>query len=108
MVNELFDVLMKTILSYFVWILICLPLAYGIFSLTGAYPHYSIGERNGYITKISISGVVFKTNEGEMQIGTGQQAALQAPFAFSVADTAVFSEGKAICRWAKKSKSEIL
>lgn len=54
------------------------------FGLEGLYPGYSTGVRHGYITKISRKGVIFKTYEGEMQIGTGQQAALQEPFEFSV------------------------
>lgn len=54
------------------------------FGLEGLYSGYSTGVRHGYITKLSRKGVIFRTYEGEMQIGTGQQAALQEPFAFSV------------------------
>jgi len=50
----------------------------------GLMPTYSIGQRDGYITKMSCKGVIFKTWECEMQVGSGQQAALQAPWAFSI------------------------
>jgi len=58
-----------------------------IVALTGGLLEgYSDGYREGYITKVSQRGVVFKTFEGQMQIGTGQQAALQEPFEFSISD----------------------
>ncbi len=50
----------------------------------GFVPNYSIGERVGYVTKLSYKGLVFKTYEGQLQIGQGSQGALQEPFAFSV------------------------
>lgn len=56
-------------------------------STTGLYPGYSQGVREGYLVKISEKGMIFKTWEGQIQIGTGQQAALQEPFSFSIAKT---------------------
>lgn len=50
----------------------------------GLVPDYSSGTRDGYITKLSNKGLMWKTNEGEMQVGTGNMAALQEPFEFSV------------------------
>lgn len=56
-------------------------------STTGFWPNYSIGERVGYVTKISLQkGIIWKTTEGQMQLGSGQLAALQEPFSFSVVD----------------------
>jgi len=50
----------------------------------GLYDGYSTGIRDGYVTKLSRTGFIFKTWEAEMQLGTGKQAALQRPFKFSV------------------------
>ena len=64
-------------------------LAVGIFShatiglTSGLMPDYSEWMRDGYITKISKKGVIWKTWEGQMQIGTGEMAAIQAPFEFT-------------------------
>ena len=56
---------------------------------TGFMPTYSLGERIGYITKVSEKGMIFVTWEIEMQLGTGDQAALQAPEQFCVQDSNV-------------------
>lgn len=53
---------------------------------TGAIPDYSEGVREGYITKLSVKGYIWKTNEGEIQVGAGEMAALQEPFAFCCPD----------------------
>ncbi len=50
----------------------------------GMFPNYGDGVREGYITKVSYRGLVFKTYEAQLQVGTGQQAALQAPWDFSI------------------------
>lgn len=52
----------------------------------GLLPEFSEGYRDGYLTKLERSGVIFKTYDGEMQIGTGAISALQEPFRFSVPD----------------------
>jgi len=67
-----------------------------IAQLTGGFlPDYSEGYREGYVTKISQKGIIWKTFEGQIQVGTGSQAALQAPFDFSTddPDMAEFVEG---------------
>ncbi|MBI4991735.1 MAG: prepilin-type N-terminal cleavage/methylation domain-containing protein [Candidatus Harrisonbacteria bacterium] len=53
-------------------------------NLIGVMPNYSTGERVGYVTKLSVKGVVFKTHEAQLQVGQGEQVATQAPFDFSV------------------------
>lgn len=50
----------------------------------GLMSGYSDGVREGYITKVSDKGVVWKTWEGQIQVGTGEMAALQQPFDFSI------------------------
>ena len=52
----------------------------------GILPNYSEGERIGYVTKLSYKGVIWKTHEGQLQVGQGAQVAVQKPFDFSVVD----------------------
>ena len=58
---------------------------------SGLCPNYSVGVREGYITKVSRKGVIWKTWEIEVQVGTGEMAALQAPHEFSVDETMINS-----------------
>lgn len=59
---------------------------------SGLMPGYSSGDRMGFITKASTKGIFFVTNEVEMQMGTGQQSAIQEPHPFSVPDRKLFDE----------------
>lgn len=52
----------------------------------GFFENYSTGTREGFITKVSVKGFFWKTNEAQIQVGTGQMAALQEPFSFSISD----------------------
>lgn len=52
----------------------------------GFFDNYSTGTREGFITKVSVKGFIWKTNEAQIQVGTGQMAALQEPFSFSISD----------------------
>lgn len=76
------------VLSFFAFVPVCCATG-------GLLSGYSDGEREGYITKISVKGIIWKTNEIEVQVGTGEQAALQAPHQFSVVDQAVLASVKA-------------
>jgi hypothetical protein len=60
-----------------------------IASTGGLYDGYSEGYREGFVTKISHKGLIWKTWEGQMQVGVGELAALQEPFKFSMRDTEV-------------------
>ena len=51
---------------------------------TGVFKNYAVGQRDGYLTTVYIEGVIWKTNEAQMQVGTGELAALQEPFNFSI------------------------
>lgn len=57
---------------------------------------YSEGTRSGYLIKISKKGVIFKTYEGQLNLGgyqiPGQAPALGSIWDFSVAKTAVYNE----------------
>ena len=71
---------------------------------TGIYRGYSEGERTGYVTKISVKGIIWKTYEGEMQIGVGEMAALQEPFKFSITDKTVLKKVSALAGSGKKAR----
>jgi hypothetical protein len=58
----------------------------------GLIPDYSVGTRDGYITKMSRKGLMWKTNENEMQVGTGNMAALQEPFEFSIMNSTLLPQ----------------
>lgn len=76
--------------SLLIWLIggaVLLVISYPTLRLTtGFWEGYSEGERDGYVTKFSRRGALFKTWEGQLQVGTGAQAALQEPWAFSVPD----------------------
>ncbi len=66
-----------------VWLISFIILA----PFTGGFlPNYGEGTYEGYITKVEKVGFIWKTYEAEIQVGTGEQAALQQPFCFSIAD----------------------
>ena len=56
---------------------------------SGLIEDYGQGQRQGYLTKISYKGIVYKTWESQIQVGTGNLAALESPFEFSVTDTSL-------------------
>lgn len=64
-----------------------------IAGLTGGFfANYSNGQRIGFITKATTKGIIFRTNEIDMQMGSGQQASLSPHFECSVTDTKTFDE----------------
>jgi len=68
-----------------------------LISVTGGLmPDYGTGERIGYVTKLSRKGVIWKTWEGQVQLGVGEMASLQSPFEFSVPDEQVRQNVQAI------------
>jgi len=91
--DNFIDRVMGSLVWLFIWSIIMgfssIPI---IASTTGLFQNYSQGERLGYLTKISNKGLFWKTNEGELQIGAGQQAALQEPFKFSVVNLAILEQ----------------
>ena len=66
-----------------VWPTICYV---GCRLTTGFGANYSDGVREGFVTKVSVKGYIWKTTEAQIQVGTGDMAALQSPFAFSIVD----------------------
>ncbi|MDP1719043.1 MAG: hypothetical protein Q8L24_01305 [bacterium] len=71
---------------------------------TGAVPGYSDGDRVGYVTKVSNKGLIWKTWEGQMQVGQGAQVATQQLFEFSVVDDKVRANLEAALSSGKKVK----
>lgn len=65
-----------------------------IASTTGLVSNYSEGERIGYLTKISTKGLIWKTNEAQLQIGTGEISALQEPWDFSIPNSSLVDKAK--------------
>jgi hypothetical protein len=81
------DIGLAAIATFFTGVAAAIIVSTLISVTVGMLPHYSDGVRQGYITKFSRKGFIWKTWEGEMQIGAGQQAALQEPHKFSVSDS---------------------
>ena len=83
--DKFFDKLMTSMFLWmigpFIAFLLCLPL---IPVTGGMLRGYSDGTREGFVTKLSEKGIVWKTYESQIQVGTGDMAALQTPFEFSV------------------------
>jgi hypothetical protein len=72
----------------------------------GAFPHYSDGERTGVVYKISKKGFIWKSYEGEMNLGgmatdsNGQ--VVPNRFEFSVVDTEVAKRIEEASRTGKR------
>lgn len=72
----------------------------------GAFPNYSEGERSGTVYKISKKGLLFKSYEGEMNLGgmaadaNGQMVANS--FKFSVKDPAIVEQINAASNSGKR------
>ena len=70
----------------FLFSMILLPITSGLF------PNYGKGERVGYIVNTSTEGIIWKTNEIQMQTGTGNIASVEGTYSFSVSSEIVFRE----------------
>ena len=87
--EDLFITTMFGLLAAFIFSLLAIPMI----SLSGGmYPGYSQGFRDGYITKISHRGLLWKTWEGTLQSGSGEMASVQGEYAFSVVDDELVEE----------------
>jgi hypothetical protein len=66
---------------------------YPVAGLTGGFfANYSNGQRIGFVTKATTKGIVFRTNEIDMQMGSGQQASLSPHFECSVPNQQTFDQ----------------
>lgn len=66
------------------WLVLCGVLCLTMLKFVGLGEKYAEGERVGYIVKESRKGLIFKTYEIEIQMGSGQQASLQPAVEMSV------------------------
>lgn len=81
------------VVGFFIGILAFMLIGLPITHMTGGLvPEYSTGSRDGYITKLSEKGLIWKTYEGEMQQGSGNMAALQGTYKFSVRNSTLLPE----------------
>lgn len=88
-----FNIMKYLIITVFVLVALAIvgSIAVGFFG--GAFPNYSDGERSGTVYKVSHKGFIFKSYEGEMNLGgmasdANGQAVVNV-FKFSVRDPAV-------------------
>lgn len=61
---------------------------------TGLYKNYAQLEQVGYLTNLSKKGIIWKTWEGEMQKGVGEQTSVENHFSFSATNESVVNELK--------------
>ena len=73
--------------SLLVWLFLPLLLVPAIQVGDGLLPEYSVGYREGVIMKVSNKGVIWKTNEILLALGSKEATAFQAPIQFSIADS---------------------
>ena len=78
----------------------------GIAKFVGISTVYSEGERTGVLTKLSKRGFIWKTWEGEMNLGgmsvDGGGVATPNVWRFSIADDAIAKQGMAFATGAKR------
>ena len=70
--------------------------------ITGIPIHYSDGDRTGVVVKLSKKGLIWKTWEGQMNLGSmstdGNGVAVPSTFLFSVADDGVVKQIQAAAK----------
>jgi len=79
------DIIMGLFLSCLLTLFVMVIISNTIVPMTtGLFENYAIGQREGYLTTVYVKGIIWKTNEAQIQVGTGELAALQDPFDFSI------------------------
>lgn len=83
--NSIFESVFTSLIYWMVGLFVSFVICAVFIPMTGGLMRgYGEGIREGYITKISDKGVIWKTYEAQIQVGTGEMAALQKPFEFSI------------------------
>ena len=97
------DPLPNVILSGIVTIILFIAVSPVLIPLTGGLgKNYGITNQIGYLTNFSERGVIWKTYEGELQIGASEQATTENIFQFSVTDPKIIEKlksylGRKVC-----------
>ncbi len=101
------DILLGLFVSFICSAVVMLIISATIVPMTtGVFPNYCTGQRDGYLTTVCVEGIIWKTNEAQMQVGTGDLAALQEPFNFSIDDDRLMADLKKVI--GKKIRIEFL
>jgi len=77
------------VVLFSLWLLIC-PFTGGL------NDNYGKIEQVGYLTNLSERGVIYKTYEGVLQKGVGEQATAENSFKFSTTDAGVIAQLKGL------------
>lgn len=89
------ECILAILIGWFVYTTLSIPVFLLLSPYTGGFiPNYSTGIRSGYITQLSEKGVIYKTNEGQLQLGQGSQASLHGSWNFSIDDTKLLSDAQ--------------
>ena len=83
------DIIWALLITIALIILVTIPM---IIFFGGLFPNYSVGERTGVVTKLSLKGLIWKSNEGDMLVGSvaadSNGTAFPIVWNFSVKDNA--------------------
>jgi hypothetical protein len=80
---------MNKVKKFFIWIVVLTILGFVLYFLAGNYT-YSEGSQTGYLVKFSKKGYVFKTYEGELNLGgmnASNNSVVNNIWHFSVSDS---------------------
>lgn len=98
--------LVEWLVIAFIALIIGAIVAVPVAKIIGIPIHYSDGDRTGVVVKISKKGLVWKTWEGQMNLGSmstdGNGVAVPSTFLFSVRDDAVVKQIKAAAKDGKR------
>ena len=83
------ETVMSLLYSALAWVVIALPVGLAVQATEGLLPEYSTGYREGVIMKVSNKGVIWKTNEILLALGSDKATAFQEPVPFSIVDSDV-------------------
>lgn len=75
--------------SLLAWIVLPIPIVLTVQATEGLLPEYSVGYREGVIMKVSNKGIIWKTNEILLALGSDKATAFQKPVQFSIVDSDV-------------------
>lgn len=73
-------------------IVIALCVLFALFSSIGCTVPYSEGQRTGNVVKFSLKGIIWKTWEGELQLGGAAAISPENNFQFTVEEMAMVNE----------------